>query len=451
MSLKAKIEAVIYASEEPVTLAQLAGLLGHEAQAELDHLDSAQHSLALDDAAGSSLEPRSLDEDDLNSEVLTGAAANQVEFHAQAEPDAEAQPQGEELDARHAEELHRHLHEAAAQEAAHARALREHAAADAAAMSTADDLDADLEANQEAPAKAGLPADAVSEAEATEASAATEQGTDPSAESASANKDDKKLAREAREKDRRLREYFRIILDQLIADYATSERGLEIREVAGGYRLATKPEYHDAVRGFVKSLKPPLKLSLQALETLAVVAYKQPVTAPEVSEIRGVDSGGVLGSLMTRKLVATAGRKQVIGRPILYKTTRDFLLRFGLKDINELPSIEEFEKMAGELAEQEEIPMEHHAPESAGDLEPEKNQTEPQADGDSGRGNDSNGNNGSNDGGENSETAGEEAIVDGRLSGLPPNYDTDQTVDGEDSPALDAEIQSEQRHHSEEG
>ncbi len=143
------------------------------------------------------------------------------------------------------------------------------------------------------------------------------------------------------------------------------DRGLEIREVAGGYRLATKPEYHDAVRGFVKSLKPPLKLSLQALETLAVVAYKQPVTAPEISEIRGVDSGGVLGSLMARKLITTAGRKQVIGRPILYKTTKDFLLRFGLKDINELPSIEEFEKMAGELAEQEEIPMEHHAPESS--------------------------------------------------------------------------------------
>jgi segregation and condensation protein B len=153
------------------------------------------------------------------------------------------------------------------------------------------------------------------------------------------------------------------MLDQLINDYANGDRGLEIREVASGYRLATKPEYHDAVRGFVKSLKPPLKLSLQALETLAVVAYKQPVTAPEISEIRGVDSGGVLGSLMARKLVTTAGRKQVIGRPILYKTTRDFLLRFGLKDINELPSIEEFEKMAGELAEQEEIPMEHHRPE----------------------------------------------------------------------------------------
>jgi segregation and condensation protein B len=86
-----------------------------------------------------------------------------------------------------------------------------------------------------------------------------------------------------------------------------------------------------------------------------VIAYKQPVTAPEVSEIRGVDSGGVLGSLVSRKLITTAGRKQVIGRPILYKTTKEFLLRFGLKDLNELPSIEEFEKMAGELAETEDI------------------------------------------------------------------------------------------------
>ena len=126
---------------------------------------------------------------------------------------------------------------------------------------------------------------------------------------------------------------------------------MEIRQIAGGYRMATKPEYHDAVRGFVKSLKPPMKLSLQALETLAVIAYKQPVTAPEVNEIRGVDSGGVLGSLIGRKLITTAGRKQVIGRPILYRTTKEFLLRFGLKDLGELPSMEEFEKMAGELSE----------------------------------------------------------------------------------------------------
>ncbi len=141
------------------------------------------------------------------------------------------------------------------------------------------------------------------------------------------------------------------MLDELIEELATGDRGLEIREIAGGYRMGTKPEYHDAIRSFVKSLKPPMKLSLQALETLAVVAYKQPVTGPEISEIRGVESGGVLGSLLSRKLITTAGRKQVIGRPILYKTTKEFLLRFGLKDLNELPSIEEFEKMAGELAD----------------------------------------------------------------------------------------------------
>jgi segregation and condensation protein B len=157
----------------------------------------------------------------------------------------------------------------------------------------------------------------------------------------------------ARLRDREARDELRRIVNDLIADYAEDDRGMEIREIAGGYRVATKAEYHDAVRGFVKSLKPPMKLSLQALETLAVIAYKQPVTAPEVSEIRGVDSSGVLGSLISRKLITTAGRKQVIGRPILYKTTKEFLLRFGLKDLNELPSIEEFEKMAGELAETE--------------------------------------------------------------------------------------------------
>ncbi len=175
--------------------------------------------------------------------------------------------------------------------------------------------------------------------------------TEPAAaESLRGEGDEKKSARQ---RDRRVRQVLQVVLDELIADYANSERGMEIREIAGGYRMATKPEYHDAVRGFVKSLKPPMKLSLQALETLAVIAYKQPVTAPEVSEIRGVDSGGVLGGLVSRKLITTAGRKPVIGRPILYKTTKEFLLRFGLKDVNDLPSMEEFEKMAGELAESE--------------------------------------------------------------------------------------------------
>jgi segregation and condensation protein B len=140
----------------------------------------------------------------------------------------------------------------------------------------------------------------------------------------------------------------RALIDELIAEYASSERGMEIREVASGYRMSTKPEHHDLIRGFAKSLKPPMRLSLQALETLAVIAYKQPITAPEISEIRGVDSSGVLANLLARKLITTAGRKQVIGRPILYKTTKDFLLRFGLKDVTELPSMEEFEKLAGD-------------------------------------------------------------------------------------------------------
>ena len=136
------------------------------------------------------------------------------------------------------------------------------------------------------------------------------------------------------------------ILRQLTAEFDKPEHGIAIREVAGGFKMATKAEHHETVRNFVKSLKPPLKLSLPALETLAVIAYKQPVTAPEVNEIRGVDSSGVFGSLLSRKLIATAGRKQVIGRPILYKTTKEFLLRFGLKDVSELPSMEEFEKIA---------------------------------------------------------------------------------------------------------
>ncbi|HLJ88688.1 MAG TPA: SMC-Scp complex subunit ScpB [Candidatus Angelobacter sp.] len=136
------------------------------------------------------------------------------------------------------------------------------------------------------------------------------------------------------------------ILEELIAEYDKPERGIEVRQVAGGYRMSTKPEHHDVVRAFAKSLKPPIKLSLQALETLAVIAYKQPVTVPEISEIRGADSGGVIGTLLERKLITTSGRKAVVGRPMLYKTTKDFLMRFGLKDLGELPSIEEFEKIA---------------------------------------------------------------------------------------------------------
>jgi segregation and condensation protein B len=140
-------------------------------------------------------------------------------------------------------------------------------------------------------------------------------------------------------------ERIRPLLEQLMAEFEKPEHGITIREVAGGYKLATKAEHHEAVRAFAKSLKPPLKLSLPALETLAVIAYKQPVTAPEIMEIRGVQGAGVLKTLLDRKLIASAGRKNVIGKPILYKTTKEFLIQFGLKDLLELPSLKEFEEI----------------------------------------------------------------------------------------------------------
>jgi segregation and condensation protein B len=150
----------------------------------------------------------------------------------------------------------------------------------------------------------------------------------------------------------------RATLEELIADYSGANHGIEIRQVAGGYRMSTKPDQHDVVRAFAKTLKPPFRLSLPALETLAVVAYKQPVTVPEISEIRGVDSGGVIATLLDRKLITTAGRKAVIGRPILYRTSKEFLLRFGLKDVNELPSMEEFEKLLAESFQSDPLPGE---------------------------------------------------------------------------------------------
>lgn len=394
MSLKAKIEAVIYAAEEPVTLAQLAGLFGVEAELELRRRERAQGELPLEDGAdGACGDSDAIDPEVLNAEVIVAAFAEEV---------------------------------------------------------AADEVPEAGEARVPAEAEAGAIEDSA--------------GPRPTEDTGAASK------RAERERGRRIREMLRGLLDELMREYATSDRGLEIREVAGGFRMATKPEYHDAVRGFARTLKPPLKLTLQALETLAVVAYKQPVTAPEVSEIRGVDSGGVLGSLMGRKLVQTAGRKQVIGRPILYKTTKDFLLRFGLKDIAELPSIEEFEKMVGEMA-QEEISMAAETAytdselgrggygavspspvdfgaESPGPARPgddviggtdtglsaenplsQEQVTVPQADGDDG------------------ETISTEDAepVDGRMAGLdPPDMEPggDASVD---SPALDAEVQSGER------
>ena len=156
--------------------------------------------------------------------------------------------------------------------------------------------------------------------------------------------------------DNDLRSRVRAAIEELIADYSSENHGIELRQIANGYRMSTKPEQHDLVRSFAKSLKPPIRLSLPALETLAVIAYKQPVTVPEISEIRGVDSSGVIGTLLDRKLITTSGRKEVIGRPILYKTTKEFLLRFGLKDVNELPSMEEFEKLVAESFQSDLLP-----------------------------------------------------------------------------------------------
>jgi segregation and condensation protein B len=138
----------------------------------------------------------------------------------------------------------------------------------------------------------------------------------------------------------------RAALDLLVASYATDQRGIEVRKVAGGWKFYTKPQHHEAVRKFIKSLQPPLRLTMPALETLAVIGYKQPITVPEINEIRGVHVGGVIKTLLEKRLITTAGRKEVIGRPILYRTSKQFLMRFGLSDLDELPSLKEFEQLA---------------------------------------------------------------------------------------------------------
>ncbi len=256
MSLKAKVEAIIYATEEPLTLDQLASLLRDEVLTELRAEEDAR--LALNEIISDGPAPAESDE-----------LADDTAF---------------------------------------------------------EDALAPSEAAQNAPAEAPR-----------------------SAESAPLSEKDQKAA--AKEELKLIKAYVSSIIDELVAEYAPSDRGMEIRQIAGGYRMATKPEHHDVVVNFAKSLKPPVRLSLQALETLAVIAYKQPVTVPEISEIRGVDTSGVIATLLDRKLVTTAGRKQVIGRPILYRTTKEFLLRFGLNDVSELPSMEEFEKLGDPQAD----------------------------------------------------------------------------------------------------
>jgi segregation and condensation protein B len=160
-------------------------------------------------------------------------------------------------------------------------------------------------------------------------------------------------------------------LDELIASYSNEDRGIEVRAVAGGYKMYTKPQHHDVVRRFIKSLRPPLRLSMPALETLAVIAYKQPVTAPEISEIRSVNTSGVISTLLDKKLITTAGRKEVIGRPILYKTSKEFLMRFGLSDLDELPSLKEFEALAREALGSDEAVASDITEEQVSELHPE--------------------------------------------------------------------------------
>ena len=312
MSLKAKLEAVIYAAEEPVTLAQLATLFASEAEewkrAQTSQLEQAPDAEPGDTQSSLQVELANLGFEGALTDPLTPGIVDLPAVDPMPDP-LQAEP----------------LPDSSAQTAPDAEPGNGGQAAgdDATAAPDTDN------ASSGASASASVTASASAELE---------------------------FRRLARLREREIRATLREILDELIADYASDDRGIEIREIAGGFRMATKPECHDAVRMFVKSLKPPLKLSLPALETLAVIAYKQPVTAPEVNEIRGVDSSGVFGSLLARKLIVTAGRKQVIGRPILYKTTREFLMRFGLKDVAELPSMEEFEKMAAIELDEPETP-----------------------------------------------------------------------------------------------
>lgn len=133
-------------------------------------------------------------------------------------------------------------------------------------------------------------------------------------------------------------------VEHLAAEYESREAGLQLREIAGGWQLATRTELHDEVRKFLKT-RPSAKLSIASLETLAVIAYKQPVTVPEILEIRGVQSASAIKTLLDKRLIVARGRKEAVGRPMQYGTSKEFLVQFGLKDLSELPSIEDFEDL----------------------------------------------------------------------------------------------------------
>ena len=142
------------------------------------------------------------------------------------------------------------------------------------------------------------------------------------------------------------RGWVEVAVQELAKEFNERNGGLMMREVAGGWQIATRPEFHEHVRAYLKS-RPSAKLSLAALETLAVIAYKQPITVPEILEIRGVQSSSAIKTLLEKRLIVAKGRKEVVGRPMLYGTSKDFLIQFGLKDLTELPNIEDFEDLAG--------------------------------------------------------------------------------------------------------
>jgi segregation and condensation protein B len=255
MSLKAKFEAVIYAAEEPVTLAQLASLFASELAPE---------------------QPWQQDE------PAPATDANSP-------------------------------------------------APDAVEVADAADATSPTEAAETMPPSPPLVGEAAVKAAAESEAAAKEAA--------------KAHTAAVRAENRKLRDAARVIVDELVADYASAERGIEMREVAGGYRLSTRPEYHDAVRMFVKSLKPALKLSLPALETLAVIAYRQPIGRAEIESVRGVAVDGVVATLLERKVIRIAGRSEQPGRPLLYETTPLFLELFGLKGLDELPNADELRRL----------------------------------------------------------------------------------------------------------
>jgi segregation and condensation protein B len=142
------------------------------------------------------------------------------------------------------------------------------------------------------------------------------------------------------------REVVEAALSELAKEFNGRNGGLQLREVAGGWQFATRPEFHEHVRAYLKS-RPSAKLSIASLETLAVIAYKQPVTVPEILEIRGVQSPSSIKTLLDKKLIVAKGRKETVGRPMMYGTSKDFLMQFGLKDLGELPSMEDFQDLSG--------------------------------------------------------------------------------------------------------